>query len=136
MVVGFEALDVNLEGCTGAEVSPCCRSLIKGNLSATRTFDILCHHNTKASTTLFRRYPLAITNMESATRDLLVDLERHRLRLEENVAKLRKSLQHWQTWELEYEGLKEEIQRLKGQPTTEDIVIALVFAIGPTVLLT
>ncbi|OCK98407.1 uncharacterized protein K441DRAFT_739184 [Cenococcum geophilum 1.58] len=60
--------------------------------------------------------------MESATRDPLVDLERHRLRLEENVAKLRKSLQHWQTWELEYEGLKEEIQRFKGQPTTEDIV--------------
>lgn len=80
--------------------------------------------------------PLAITKMESATRDPLVDLERHRLRLEENVAKLRKSLQHWQTWELEYEGLKEEIQRFKGQPTTEDIVMVLVFAIGSTVLLT
>lgn len=74
--------------------------------------------------------------MESATRDPLVDLERHRLRLEENVAKLRKSLQHWQTWELEYEGLKEEIQRFKGQPATEDIVMGLVFAIRPTVLLT
>ena len=129
-------LDVNLEGCTRAEVSPCCRSLIKDNLSVTGTFDVLCHHNTKASLALFRRYPLAIINMENATRDLLVDLVRHRLRLEENVAKLRKSLQHWQTWELEYEGLKEEIQRFKGQPTTEDIVMVLVFAIGSTVLLT
>ncbi|CAD0088029.1 unnamed protein product, partial [Aureobasidium vineae] len=29
--------------------------------------------------------------------------------MEENVAKLRKSLQHWRTWDAEYEGLKEEL---------------------------
>lgn len=36
-------------------------------------------------------------------------LESRRLQLEENIAKLRKSLQHWRTWDAEYEGLKEEI---------------------------
>ncbi|KAI5199625.1 hypothetical protein E4T39_06150 [Aureobasidium subglaciale] len=36
-------------------------------------------------------------------------LEIRRLQLEENVAKLRKSLQHWRTWDAEYEGLKEEL---------------------------
>lgn len=39
----------------------------------------------------------------------IVDLERHRLQLQENISKLQKSLQYWQTWEAEYEGLKEEI---------------------------
>ena len=40
----------------------------------------------------------------------LDQLENRRLQLEENVAKLRKSLQHWRTWDAEYEGLKEELQ--------------------------
>jgi hypothetical protein len=62
------------------------------------------------------------TTMETAERDPMVDLEQHRLRLEETVAKLRKSLQHWQTWEFEYEALKEEIQRFKDQLSTEDMV--------------
>ncbi|KAF2802835.1 uncharacterized protein BDZ99DRAFT_428276 [Mytilinidion resinicola] len=60
--------------------------------------------------------------MEGTQRDPLADLERHRLRLEETVANLRKSLHHWHTWEFEYEALKEEIQRFKGQPSTEDMV--------------
>ncbi|KAF2494887.1 hypothetical protein BU16DRAFT_562518 [Lophium mytilinum] len=60
--------------------------------------------------------------MEPTERDPLVDLERHRVRLEETVAKLRKSLHHWHTWEFEYEALKEEIQRFNGQPSTEDMV--------------
>ena len=55
--------------------------------------------------------------------DSFVDLERHRLRLEENVSKLRKSLQHWQTWEAEYEGMKEEIEGLGGQHTTTKLVL-------------
>lgn len=42
-------------------------------------------------------------------KDSFLDLERQRLRLEENLGKLRQTLQHWQTWEAEYEGLKEEI---------------------------
>ncbi|KAH8179254.1 prefoldin subunit domain-containing protein [Sarocladium implicatum] len=40
----------------------------------------------------------------------LSDIESQRLELEDNIAKLRKSLQHWQTWDAEYEALKEELQ--------------------------
>lgn len=47
--------------------------------------------------------------MTRSVKDSFLDLERHRQILEENIAKLRKALQHWQTWEAEYEGLKEEI---------------------------
>jgi unconventional prefoldin RPB5 interactor 1 len=39
----------------------------------------------------------------------LTEIERQRRALEENVQKLRQSLKHWQTWEAEYEGLKEEL---------------------------
>ncbi|MCJ1462986.1 hypothetical protein MMC07_001590 [Pseudocyphellaria aurata] len=53
--------------------------------------------------------------------DSFVDLERHRLRLEENVAKLQKSLQHWQTWEAEYEGFKEELLELKEDCTDAEL---------------
>jgi len=55
----------------------------------------------------------------------LAEVERNRLRLEENVTKLRISLQHWQTWEAEYEGLKEEIEGFEGEPATEDLVLRL-----------
>lgn len=55
--------------------------------------------------------------------DSFVDLERHRLRLEENVSKLRKSLQYWQTWEAEYEGMKEEIQGLDDQHKDLELVL-------------
>ena len=47
-----------------------------------------------------------------AGKDSFVDLERQRRRLEDNIQQLRKSLQHWQLWEAEYEGLKEEIVSL------------------------
>ncbi|KAL8703778.1 MAG: hypothetical protein Q9201_003043 [Fulgogasparrea decipioides] len=40
------------------------------------------------------------------------ELERQRQRLEENAEKLRKSIRYWQTWEAEYEGLKEGLQSL------------------------
>lgn len=52
----------------------------------------------------------------------IVDLERHRLQLEENISKLKKSLQYWQTWEAEYEGLKEEISGLGNGHTHEQLV--------------
>jgi unconventional prefoldin RPB5 interactor 1 len=55
-------------------------------------------------------------------KDSLVDLERHRLRLEENLVKLRQSLRHWQTWEAEYEGLKEEILAAGGNASSTDLV--------------
>lgn len=52
----------------------------------------------------------------------VIGLERHRLQLEENISKLQKSLQHWQTWEAEYEGLKEEILGLDDGHTFEQLV--------------
>lgn len=55
-------------------------------------------------------------------KDSFVDLERHRLRLEENLVKLRQTLQHWQTWEAEYEGLKEEILAAGGKASSADLV--------------
>ena len=55
-------------------------------------------------------------------KDSVVDLERHRLQLEENVFKLRKSLQHWQTWEADYEGMKEEIGSLDDQYSVTELV--------------
>ena len=55
-------------------------------------------------------------------RDSLVDLERYRLQLEQNVAKLRASLRHWQTWEIEYEGMKEEILELGEVHPCSDLV--------------
>jgi len=45
-------------------------------------------------------------------RDSFIDLERRRLLLEENVSKLQASLRHWQAWEIEYEGIKEELSSL------------------------
>ena len=51
----------------------------------------------------------------------LSDLEKRRVELEENVAKLQASLRHWQAWEIEYEGLKEEILELGDEPTSMDI---------------
>ena len=48
--------------------------------------------------------------------------EKLRCQLEENVIKLQKSLQTWQTWEAEYEGLKEELGGLENEPTKEELV--------------
>lgn len=50
------------------------------------------------------------------------DLESQRLQLEENVASLLKSLQYWQSWEAEYEGLKEEIIALGKEHTPDELV--------------
>ncbi len=63
--------------------------------------------------------PKAVTEVK----DRFVDLERHRLGLEENVSKLRESLRHWQTWEAEYEGIKEEIQSLGDEHTSSELVL-------------
>ena len=60
-------------------------------------------------------------------------LETRRLELEENVAKLRKSLQHWRTWDAEYEGLKEELSSGVNVQSEKDCVstcsIALHFSL-------
>ena len=60
-------------------------------------------------------------------RDSLADLERYRLQLEENIKKLRASLRHWQTWEIEYEGMKEEILELGGVHSSSDLVYQVKF---------
>ncbi|KAF6227164.1 hypothetical protein HO133_008606 [Letharia lupina] len=54
-------------------------------------------------------------------RDSLADLEKYRLQLEQNIAKLRASLRHWQTWEIEYEGMKEEILELGEVHSCSDL---------------
>lgn len=46
----------------------------------------------------------------AAVKDSLIDLERHRQRLEESINQLQQALQHWQTWDAEYEALKEELE--------------------------
>ncbi|EPE30242.1 hypothetical protein GLAREA_12965 [Glarea lozoyensis ATCC 20868] len=61
--------------------------------------------------------------MSQAIKDSFLDLERHRQLLEDNVEKLRKSLRHWQMWEAEYEGLKEEI--LSAEPTTDEELLQI-----------
>lgn len=65
--------------------------------------------------------------MAQSMRDSFLDLERHRQLLEENIEKLRKSLRHWQTWEAEYEGLKEEILAADPTPNRQQLV-ALAYA--------
>lgn len=60
--------------------------------------------------------------MAQATKDSFLDLERYRLQLEDNIAKLRKSLQHWQTWDAEYDGLKEEILSVEPTPNREELI--------------
>lgn len=54
--------------------------------------------------------------------DVLSTVESERQKLEANIAKLRKSLRHWQTWEAEYEGLREELGGLQGPSNTEDML--------------
>lgn len=63
------------------------------------------------------------TNVKmTSAKDSFAELERYRLQLEDSVAKLGRSLRHWQTWEVEYEGMKEEIHRLGENHTHEDLV--------------
>jgi unconventional prefoldin RPB5 interactor 1 len=50
------------------------------------------------------------------------NLERLRLSLEANIAKLRTSLKYWQTWEYEHEGLKEELERPDHEPSSDEML--------------
>jgi unconventional prefoldin RPB5 interactor 1 len=63
-----------------------------------------------------------VSNMSTKVKDSFLDLERHRQLLEANIQKLRTSLEHWQTWEAEYEGLKEEIANLGPAPKAEQLI--------------
>ncbi|KAL8642565.1 MAG: hypothetical protein Q9228_000752 [Teloschistes exilis] len=49
------------------------------------------------------------------------ELERQRRQLEENVEKLKKSIRYWQTWEAEYEDLKEGLQTLGDEASSSAI---------------
>ncbi|KAL3427473.1 hypothetical protein PVAG01_00982 [Phlyctema vagabunda] len=59
--------------------------------------------------------------MATTVKDSFLDLEKHRRLLEENIEKLRRTLRHWQTWEAEYEGLKEEILSTGPSPTRHQL---------------
>lgn len=62
----------------------------------------------------------------ASIKDSFIDLERYRLQLEDSVAQLRRSLQYWQTWSAEYEGLKEDILEL-GEEHTEAKLVSHVY---------
>ena len=70
-------------------------------------------------------------DMARETRDTL-SLELRRFDLEEDVANLRKSLQHWQKWAAEYEGIKEEILAA-GSECTAMKLVGLVATSGCTI---
>ena len=59
--------------------------------------------------------------MDSST---LQKVEAQRLKLEENIAELKNSLRHWQTLELDYEGLKEEFELLPDNASTNECLAA------------
>ncbi|TKX18353.1 hypothetical protein C1H76_9141 [Elsinoe australis] len=48
-------------------------------------------------------------------------VDRQRVELEANMEKLEKALRHWQTWDEEYEGLKEELQELDDGAGADEI---------------
>jgi unconventional prefoldin RPB5 interactor 1 len=50
------------------------------------------------------------------------DLDRLRDNLEAAISKLQKTLRYWQTWEAEYEGLKEELEAEEKEPSAEAMV--------------
>lgn len=74
------------------------------------------------STYLFTIHTANMIKTDRKVRDSLADLERFRLDLERNIAKLRASLRHWQTWEIEYEGMREEILELGEVHSSSDLV--------------
>lgn len=45
----------------------------------------------------------------ASVKDSFLDLERHVVQLEASVKELKSSLEHWRTWDAEYEALKEEV---------------------------
>lgn len=61
-------------------------------------------------------YTRSKLNMDQAT---LARVEEQRQQLEANIATLRKSLRHWQTLEIDYEGLKEEFLGLPDSASSD-----------------
>ena len=56
--------------------------------------------------------------------DLLARVESQRVGLELQIAKLKKALRYWQTLEIDYEGLREEISILPSTASTDDCLKA------------
>ncbi|OAP55087.1 hypothetical protein AYL99_10787 [Fonsecaea erecta] len=54
----------------------------------------------------------------------LARVELQRVELENNIAKLRKSLRHWQTLEIDYEGLKEEFLGVSENASADECLEA------------
>jgi unconventional prefoldin RPB5 interactor 1 len=61
--------------------------------------------------------------MATSAQQTMANVERQRLQLEENVAKLSKALDHWAAWEVEYEMLKEELQKANSPSAPEMLEI-------------
>ncbi|KAJ4298997.1 hypothetical protein N0V90_004241 [Kalmusia sp. IMI 367209] len=59
--------------------------------------------------------------MATSAQQTMERVESRRLQLEETVVKLKKALDHWSTWEIEYEMLKEELQAA-GSPSPSQMV--------------
>jgi unconventional prefoldin RPB5 interactor 1 len=57
--------------------------------------------------------------------EALVRVEQQRVDLEANIAKLKKSLRHWQTLEIDYESLQEEFGIINEQASPEECVAAV-----------
>ena len=60
--------------------------------------------------------------MARTSRDSFENLERLRQNLESNVEKLSTSLQYWQTWEAEYEGLRDELEASRTDSSEEQML--------------
>ena len=95
--------------CNPKSFEPSCKSSLRGSL-ASRLPRTCTHQCSKLN---FRM---------ASVKDSFVDVERYRLQLEENVAKLRASLKHWRTWEADYECMKEELPHLGKDRTSVDMV--------------
>ncbi|PSR87400.1 Prefoldin subunit-domain-containing protein [Coniella lustricola] len=57
----------------------------------------------------------------AAVKDHFIDLERHRLQLENSVTKLQRALQHWRMSDAEYEQLKDEVEAIHETASREDL---------------
>ncbi|KAF4553086.1 Hypothetical protein D9617_8g050990 [Elsinoe fawcettii] len=53
--------------------------------------------------------------------EAIQQIDRQRIELESNMEKLEKALTHWQTWDAEYEGLKEELLDLEADGKADAI---------------
>ena len=61
--------------------------------------------------------------MATTTQPNMEGIESRRLQLEESVSKLRKALDHWATWEMEYQILKEELQAVDSPSPAQMVEI-------------